>query len=286
MNPIDALDKEFEERMKKELESQEIVEEPDVDEVDQEEPDESEQELPEDYEEGDTDDDEGELDTKLTGNEEIKAKPEPKNKQEYAFKELRENLKREREEKERLAKTQREVEELAKSLGYKDAAELIAIERQRRLEREAQERGVDPKYYTELVQLREEVNMLKQKEVQERQTQGTRRFQEALDTVVKDYKLTEVDKQEIFNALAEDGYTVDMLINNPQPQRLLRGYVPEQKIAEKTKQLNLDDKSKFKEKKHTNTPKMTNEDKYLRELDAEMAEYAASRGLTYKRKYN
>jgi len=106
-----------------------------------------------------------------------------------------------------------------------------------------------------------------------------------MNETVKDFSLTEEEKSGIFQALAEDGYTVEMLMSNPQPKKLLKGYIPETRVVEKTKQVNLGEKTKFKEAPHTNQSTVTADEKYARELDEDMATYAERNGYPYVRKF-
>jgi len=221
-----------------------------------------------------------------TGDEEFQTtKPTEEQKRQFAFDKMRKELAQEKAEKAKFVKMQEETESLARNLGYKDADEMLKAERKKRIDEEAVKQGIKPEFYQELVQLKDEVKQLKvQKEEQQKQS-ATQRFATAMNETVKEFALTDEEKSEIFQALAEDGYTVDMLTSNPQPKKLLKGYIPEGRIVEKTKQTVLADKTKFKEPAHKNTPSETEDEKYARALDEDMANYASRNGYPYERKF-
>lgn len=203
--------------------------------------------------------------------------PETKqNKQEYAWKKMREEQqalqKQLKEKQDFLSK----VERMAKGLGYTSSEELIKRFDEEETEKEAQEKGIDPEFYKEFKQMQEELQLTKQeKESQFRQSRIFE-FTSSLDALIKENGLPETDKQIIIGELEADGYTMDDIVNIKSPRKLLAGYMVD-KIAEKKVQGKLKEKKAFVDEKHDSSVDISNED-LEKQIQDEIKQYARSQG--------
>lgn len=204
-------------------------------------------------------------------------KPETKqDKQEYAWKKMREDQqtlqKQLKEKQDFLFK----VERMAKGLGYTSSEELIKRFDEEESEKEAQEKGVDPEFYKEFKKMQEELQLTKQeKESQFRQSRIFE-FTNSLDALIRENGLPEQDKQKIIGELEADGYTMDDIVNIKSPRKLLAGYMVD-KIAEKKVQGKLKEKKAFVDEKHDSSVDISNED-LEKQIQDEIKQYARSQG--------
>ena len=218
---------------------------------------------------------------KPNGTETFEAKPDEK--AQFAFVQLR----KERDEAKRLltekAKEEQEFEDLAKTYGFANRQEFLAAQKKTRLEKEAKEKGFDPAAYAELVQLREDVGSLKRKSEEDKLEARKESFRKAVDETVKEWKLTDKERDEMFVRMADDGYTVDHLLTMPKPEKFVQAYIPEAKISAKYGQ--KAQKKDFVEERHGTPAPLNDDDQRARVVDKEMAEYAARTGKPYVRKF-
>ncbi len=215
--------------------------------------------------------------TELEETDPQEQKPETKqNKQEYAWKKMREEqqaLQKQLEEKQDLLF---KVERMAKGLGYTSSEELIKRFDEEESEKEAQEKGIDPEFYKEFKKMQEELQLTKQeKESQFRQSRIFE-FTNSLDALIKENGLPETDKQKIIGELEADGYTMDDIVNIKSPRKLLAGYMVD-KIAEKKVQGKLKEKKAFVDEKHDSSVDISNED-LEKQIQEEIKQYARSQG--------
>jgi hypothetical protein len=212
---------------------------------------------------------------------EVEEEVEPRetvNKQEYAWKELRtknQQLQKELETKEQYVKR---LEMMAQGLGYTNADDLLKKYDDEQISKEAETKGVDPKFYKEFKEMQNELHLTKkQKEEQYRNLQ-IQNFTGTLDALAAENGLTETEKQQIVNQLESDGYTLDDIISIKSPKRLLTGYMVD-KIAERKVQSKLKQQKKevFADDKHNSSAEVT-EDDLEKTIADEMKQYARSRG--------
>ena len=157
-NSIDEFDKEWEEKLSKEQpkeENNELEEEVVEEEVFTE--DEIVDENDGTTEDNEDNEDNTQEDQKLSGDEELNEKPSHKEKEEYAFAEMRRKLR----EAEKAAKEKetslKQWDDVARELGYANSEELLKAQREKSIREEAKNKGVDPEIYRELIQLKEKV---------------------------------------------------------------------------------------------------------------------------------
>ena len=134
---------------------------------------------------------------------------ETPSKQEFAFGELRKknnDLKKELEEKESMAKY---LEEIAASNGFKTSEDFIQAYEKQKIEKEADEKGVDPELLKEMNTLKASVSKL----TKERETQtiesGLNKFRGVLDNIARENDLSEDEKKNLVNEMGKEGYTLE-----------------------------------------------------------------------------
>lgn len=253
------LDEEYKEEEVDEEEVDEETEEPNVDK------EEDEEEVIEVTEDDDIEDDEDEV-----------IEDSKKSKEEYAWGEMR--------KKNNAFKEQLETYDvMAKNLGYKSGEELIKAYREQQLEKEATEKGVDPKFYKEFDEMKSKLESEQNLRAEEAKRVKIDSFMQSLDKLSSDNGLTDAEKRNVLDMLEDDGYTVDDIISIKSPRRLLEGYMVE-KIAERKVQerLNKADKKEFEERKFSKESKDSDDADWKSEIEEEMKQYAIDNGLSYK----
>jgi hypothetical protein len=176
-------------------------------------------------EEPSNDDNSGGTQTKITTDE----------KKEYAFSKIRQENSQLKQEKQKLQAESDFVKELAASYGYTDVDKFKEDVRIAKLNQEAKAKGIDPEIYKQLDDNKREIERLKQESAQKTLNERALNFKNAVEKAVSDYK---VDKNDIFNKLEEAGYTVDKILDEPNPGIVLKGILMD-KILEVHKQNEL-----------------------------------------------
>ena len=87
----------------------------------------------------------------------------------------------------------------------------------------AKKQGISPEIYHKLQEQEAQINRLNaQNDMQIKQAK-VNRFQKALDGVVKEYNFNQEDIDGMFDNLQKAGYTVDTLLQQPNPDLIIRG---------------------------------------------------------------
>lgn len=87
----------------------------------------------------------------------------------------------------------------------------------------AKKQGISPEIYHKLQEQEAQINRLnEQNNIQIRQAR-VNKFQKALDGVVKEYNFNQEDIDGMFDNLQKAGYTVDTLLQQPNPDLIIRG---------------------------------------------------------------
>lgn len=200
------------------------------------------------------------------------------NKQEYAWKELRTKNQQLQKELEQQKQQVQRLEGMAKGLGYSSANDLLKKYDDEEMTKEAESKGVDPKFYREFKEMQNELQSTKREKEEQYRNLQIQNFTNSLDTLAAENGLTEKEKQQIVNQLESDGYTLDDIINIKSPKRLLTGYMVD-KIAERKVQSKLKQQKKevFADDKHNSSAEVTEND-LEKTIADEMKQYARSRG--------
>lgn len=206
--------------------------------------------------------------------------PEKLSKQGYAWKEMREQNKQLQEQLNNNTAMFEKYEQMAKGLGYESSAELLQRYSNEQVEKEAKEKGVDPTFYKEFKEVKDELSETKKARAEENRQRQINNFTDTLDSLITENGLSDTDKQNIIKELEQDGYTIDDIISVKSPKRLLSGYMVDI-IAEKKVQNKLKaNKEAFKEEKHDSSADVTTDD-LEKQIADEMKEYARQNGIKF-----
>ncbi len=199
-------------------------------------------------------------------------------KKEYAWKELRTKNQKLQEELTTKENLMKRIEEMAKGLGYESSDALLKKYDEDQVTKEAETKGIDPKFYKEFKQMQDELKSTKKEKEAAFRNSQIQRFTDSLDNLAKENGLTEAEKQQIINQLETDGYTLDDIVNVKSPKRLLTGYMID-KIAERKVQSKLKQQKKevFADEKHNSSAEVTKDD-LEKTIAEEIKQYAKSRG--------
>lgn len=201
--------------------------------VDDEEPEVDETEdIDESTNDDESDSNEDEIDAK-------ESKPSADDKKEFAFgkmrkenSELKNQLNQKNQESEFLSK-------LAAEYGYTDVKQFQEAYEKARYEKEAKDKGLDPVLYAQLQESNKRIAELENKQKEAELVNRASSFKTAVDKAVTDYNLGEEGRTEIFNKLEEAGFTIENLLEIPNPEILIKGILSD-KIAEFSKQKQID----------------------------------------------
>lgn len=204
------------------------------------------------------------------------SKPSADDKKEFAFSKIRKEnsdlknqLNQKNEESEFLSR-------MAAQYGYTDVKKFQADYEKARIEQEAKNKGLDPVLYAQLQESNRRIAELEQKQKETELVNKAANFKSAVDKAVVDYNLGEDGRNEIFNKLEEAGFSVDTLLEIPNPEILIKGILSD-KIAEMSKQTQIDKMQKLdslSDDKHTGSD--SSDSLSLDELIAkEMKQYKA-----------
>ena len=266
---LEELDKYLDEEFGEEEELEETEEETEELELDEE----------EDLSEEETDSDEA-VEPEEEAAPAVEAPPSPKPaKEEFAFGKLRhENseLKHKLEEQEKYA---RKMQEMATNLGYSSADDLIKAYEEQQIQKEAQNKNVDPEVYRKMVNMERELETIKKREAELTKKAGIERFSLSLEKIGSSVGLNESEQIEIVQQMEKDGYTLDDIASLKNPERFIKGYAAD-KIAEKKYQEMLASEKKAKKLKE---PKLRGEAEpptdWEKELEKELNQYAKENNL-------
>lgn len=113
--------------------------------------------------------------------------------------------------------------DLAKMYNFPDAESYKNQLRKAMDASNAKKQGISPEIYHKLQEQEAQINRLnEQNNIQIRQAR-VNKFQKALDGVVKEYNFNQEDIDGMFDNLQKAGYTVDTLLQQPNPDLIIRG---------------------------------------------------------------
>lgn len=211
----------------------------------------------------------------------VKTKIKKEDKQSYAFKKLREEVKTYKEE---LKQTKPQIERLnniAKRYGYQSHEEMLKVLEEQALEREAKEQNIDPAIYKKMKELEYKYEQLEREKQEALRQAKVEKFLSSFNDFAKEYSLTDEEKESVLLAMDEDGWQLEQLLTVRNPKNIFKGYIAD-KIAEKKTQKTLKDitkNSKYAEETFKNTGQV---DKTIDELVAEdLKEWAKKNGYSF-----
>lgn len=200
-------------------------------------------------------------------------------KEEFAFGKLRHENSELKQKLEEQEKYSYKLEEMAKNLGYSNADDLIKAYEDQQIQKEAQQKNVDPEVYRKMVNMEKELQTIKQKEAEAKKQLGVQRFSQSLDYVANTIGLDENEKISLLTQMEQDGYTLEDIADIKNPEKFIKGYAAD-KIAERKYQEMLASEKKAKKLKE---PKLRGEAEpptdWEKELEKELAAYAKENNL-------
>jgi hypothetical protein len=206
----------------------------------------------------------------------IVAEPAKDNKQDYAFKQLREEANAAKKQAASLEASLQELDELAQAQGFKNHKEFLSAWKDKRVEEEARQRNIDPKVLKELNDTKSRLSKIEQEKKTAEQQAAMSRINSTIDKFASKYKLDESAVQQILNNMGKDNVTIESLILTPPEtlEKMLNGYaqdtIVERKVQERLASLEANGNSPAPEK-HKNTTSAKKAEPFSKEaLDAEM----------------
>jgi hypothetical protein len=206
----------------------------------------------------------------------IVAEPPKDNKQDYAFKQLREEASAAKKQAAALEASLQELDELAQAQGFKNHKEFLAAWKDKRVEEEARQRNIDPKVLKELNDTKSRLSKIEEEKKAAEQQAAMARINSTIDRFASKYKLDESAVQQILNNMGKDNVTVENLVVTPPEtlEKMLNGYaqdiIVERKVQERLAALETNGTAPAPEK-HKNTTSAKKAEPFSKEaLDAEM----------------
>ena len=206
----------------------------------------------------------------------IVAEPAKDNKQDYAFKQLREEANAAKKQAASLEASLQELDELAQAQGFKNHKEFLSAWKDKRVEEEARQRNIDPKVLKELNDTKTRLSKIEQEKKTAEQQAAMSRINSTIDKFASKYKLDESAVQQILNNMGKDNVTIESLILTPPEtlEKMLNGYaqdtIVERKVQERLASLETNGNSPAPEK-HKNTTSVKKAEPFSKEaLDSEM----------------
>lgn len=177
-----------------------------------------------------------------------------------AFAEMRVKNKQLAEEKEKAESEKLKTEALAKKLGYGSIDEMLEAATLREIEVEAKKQNIPVEVMTQLKTLENKLKDMESQKIREDNERKERTLIKNIDDFFTDNKLSEKEQADTLNALSEDGFEYEALLNMPEKSilRILGSYMNK----EVSKQKQLAEKAKIqKEIPLTPTEKVDSVDK-------------------------
>jgi hypothetical protein len=206
----------------------------------------------------------------------IVAEPQKDNKQDYAFKQLREEASNAKKQLQNYEASLKELDELAQAQGFKTHKEFLAAWKEKQVEAEARQRNIDPKVLKELNETKERLNKIEIEKKDAEQKVSLGKVNATIDKFAAKHKLDEASITKILNTMGEDNVTIETLVTTPIEtlEKMLNGYaqdiIVERKVQERLASLEANGSSPAPEK-HKNTTSAKKADPYSKEaLDSEM----------------
>lgn len=209
--------------------------------------------------------------------EEKKAEQPKENKQDHAFKQMREENARIKKEKEEIEKRLQKLESIAKDTGFKSADDLIYQMEDKLVEQASQQQNVPKQVLRELDMTKKELQTAKEELSTRERQQRITAINSEIESISKNLKIEEAQMEEIVDQMGVDGYTVETLMMLPAKSigKIVKGYASDY-ITEREVQTKLSTQKKaFKEEKHnTITKEVSSGDPFSSEaLAKDLADY-------------
>ena len=166
-------------------------------------------------------------------------KPSAEDKKDYAFSKMRKEISDLKNEVNIKNEESAFLSKLASQYGYTDVKKFQEDYERARITQEAKDKGLDPVLYAQLQESNKRIAELESKQRDAELISKAANFKSAVDKAVTDYNLGDSGRNEIFNRLEEAGFSVENVLEIPNPEILIKGVLSD-KIAEFSKQKQID----------------------------------------------
>lgn len=155
---------------------------------------------------------------------------------------------------------------LMKESGYSDLNEFKNAVETQLSEKEMKEKGYTKEQYTEIERLRKENDEFKSR-LSQTETYTRKEKAKTFDNLVDTYAdKAKVKKSDVYTSLQEQGYTVEMLLNQPNPELLIKGVLADKLTVVKQVVKKQVDTQKLTSKGNTKQTKVDLDDLVKQEL--------------------
>jgi len=226
--------------------------------------------------EADTTDDEPEVAETKPATKPIVAEPQKESKQDYAFKQLREEASNAKKQIQEYEDKMKDLNALAQAQGFNTYDDFVKAWKDRQLEDQAKKQNTDPRVLKELNETKSRLTQIEKEKMEADKQVKLNKINTTIDKFAIRYGLNDENVKNIINKMGEDNLTLESLLITPSEtlDKMLTGYaqdiIIERKVQEKLAALEKNGTTPAPEK-HKNTVSSKKPDPFSKEaLNDEM----------------
>ena len=224
----------------------------------------------------DTTDDEPEVAETKPATKPIVAEPQKESKQDYAFKQLREEAATSKKQLQEYEDKMKDLNALAQAQGFNTYDDFVKAWKDRQLEDQAKKQNTDPRVLKELNETKSRLTQIEKEKMEADKQVKLNKINTTIDKFAIRYGLNDENVKNIINKMGEDNLTLESLLITPSEtlDKMLTGYaqdiIIERKVQEKLAALEKSGTTPAPEK-HKNTVSSKKPDPFSKEaLNDEM----------------
>jgi hypothetical protein len=224
----------------------------------------------------DTTDDEPEVAETKPTTKPIVAEPQKESKQDYAFKQLREEASNAKKQIQEYEDKMKDLNALAQAQGFNTYDDFVKAWKDRQLEDQAKKQNTDPRVLKELNETKSRLTQIEKEKMEADKQVKLNKINTTIDKFAIRYGLNDENVKNIINKMGEDNLTLESLLITPSEtlDKMLTGYaqdiIIERKVQEKLAELEKNGTTPAPEK-HKNTVSSKKPDPFSKEaLNDEM----------------
>ena len=224
----------------------------------------------------DTTDDEPEVAETKPATKPIVAEPQKESKQDYAFKQLREEAATSKKQLQEYEDKMKDLNALAQAQGFNTYDDFVKAWKDRQLEDQAKKQNTDPRVLKELNETKSRLTQIEKEKIEADKQVKLNKINTTIDKFAIRYGLNDENVKNIINKMGEDNLTLESLLITPSEtlDKMLTGYaqdiIIERKVQEKLAALEKSGTTPAPEK-HKNTVSSKKPDPFSKEaLNDEM----------------
>ena len=224
----------------------------------------------------DTTDDEPEVAETKPATKPIVAEPQKESKQDYAFKQLREEAATSKKQLQEYEDKMKDLNALAQAQGFNTYDDFVKAWKDRQLEEQAKKQNTDPRVLKELNETKSRLTQIEKEKIEADKQVKLNKINTTIDKFAIRYGLNDENVKNIINKMGEDNLTLESLLITPSEtlDKMLTGYaqdiIIERKVQEKLAALEKNGTTPAPEK-HKNTVSSKKPDPFSKEaLNDEM----------------